>query len=115
MQQVFGDDSMRLKQIMEWYNQFKSYRSSVENDQRCGRSQNPRNAAVVEEVENLMMKHRCLIIGETAEHVENSTGSTQAILCDEQSGCKICSQASVDGTERTPSYSCTGPNRHYQR
>ncbi|GFV24598.1 hypothetical protein TNCV_1914583 [Trichonephila clavipes] len=48
-----------------------------------------------------MVKELNLTIQETAEQVEISAGSLHAILCDNmQSGCKICSQASVNGTEK---------------
>ncbi|GFW20576.1 uncharacterized protein TNCV_1048001 [Trichonephila clavipes] len=56
------------------------------------------------------MKDRCLTVRGTAEKVEISTSSTHAVLCDHaQSGCEICSQSSVGGTENTPFCSCTWP------
>ncbi|GFV35190.1 hypothetical protein TNCV_619871 [Trichonephila clavipes] len=69
--------------------------------QRSWRSQTARNAAIVEEVENLIRKDRRFTVRETAEQVEISTGSPRAILSDhEQNGCEICPQASVGGTEK---------------
>ncbi|GFX76283.1 hypothetical protein TNCV_592461 [Trichonephila clavipes] len=51
--------------------------------------------------ENLIMNYRSLTLGETGEQVEISTGFPRAILCDHaQSGCEICSQASVGETEK---------------
>jgi len=47
IQQVFGDDAMGVIQIKEWYNRFKSGRTSAESDQRSGRPQTARSAAVV--------------------------------------------------------------------
>ncbi|GFW29032.1 hypothetical protein TNCV_2355901 [Trichonephila clavipes] len=74
--------------------------TSVEKDQHSERPQTARNALVVEKVENLMRDRR-LTVRNTAEQVEISTDSPYAILCDHQSGCEICSQPSVGGTERT--------------
>ncbi|GFX88810.1 hypothetical protein TNCV_1558551 [Trichonephila clavipes] len=46
--------------------------------------------------------------------VEINTYSSHVILCvHAQSGCGISSQATVGGTERAPSRSCTGPTGHY--
>ncbi|GFY05548.1 hypothetical protein TNCV_4370581 [Trichonephila clavipes] len=46
---------------------------------RSGRPQTIRNAAVVDKVEYLVMEDRRLTVRETAEQVEISTGSPQAI------------------------------------
>ncbi|KAJ4450398.1 hypothetical protein ANN_01822, partial [Periplaneta americana] len=48
IQQVFGEDVMGVTQIKEWFNRFKDGRTSVESEQRCGRTQTARSAAVVE-------------------------------------------------------------------
>ena len=48
IQQVFGDDAIGVTQIKEWFNRFKNGRTSVESEQRSGRPQTARNAAVVE-------------------------------------------------------------------
>ena len=55
IQQVFGEDAMGVTQIKEWFNRFKSGRASAESDQRSGRPQAARSAAVVERVRNLVM------------------------------------------------------------
>lgn len=47
IQQVFGEDAMGVTQIKEWFNRFKSGRASAESDQRSGRLQTARSAAVV--------------------------------------------------------------------
>ncbi|GFX88826.1 hypothetical protein TNCV_2575331 [Trichonephila clavipes] len=56
--------------------------TSKESDQRSGRSQTSRNAAVVGKRENIIKKDCRLTAREIAEQVENSTGSARVILCD---------------------------------
>ncbi|KAJ4450334.1 hypothetical protein ANN_01754 [Periplaneta americana] len=62
IQQVFGEDAMGVTQIKEWFNRFKDGRTSAESEQRCGRPQTARSAAVVERVRNLVMADRHLTV-----------------------------------------------------
>ncbi|KAJ4445764.1 hypothetical protein ANN_12449 [Periplaneta americana] len=80
IQQVFGEDAMGVTQIKEWFNRFKDGRTSVEHEQRCGRPQTARSAAVVERVRNLVMADRRLTVLEIAEEVGVSKDSAHAIL-----------------------------------
>jgi transposase len=80
IQQVFGDDAMGVTQIKEWFNRFKNGRTSVESEQRSGRPQTARNAAVVERVENLVRGDRRLTVREIAEEVGISKDSAHEIL-----------------------------------
>ncbi|GFU23755.1 hypothetical protein TNCV_2341401 [Trichonephila clavipes] len=71
--------------------------------------------AVVEKVDNMIMKDHCLTVGKTTEQVEVSADSTHKILCDcAQSGYEICSQASVGGTERILLFNCTVSTSHHK-
>ncbi|GFT00165.1 protein OS-9 [Nephila pilipes] len=45
---MFGEDTMGVTQIKEWFNRFKDGRTSAESEQRCGRPQTARIAANVE-------------------------------------------------------------------
>ncbi|GFX12089.1 hypothetical protein TNCV_2998721 [Trichonephila clavipes] len=93
---------MRVRRIKEEFKGFKSGRTLVESDQRSRRPETAKNAAVVEKVENLIMKDRRLTARETAEQVKISTGSPHAILYDhEESSGEFCSQASVGGTKNS--------------
>ncbi|KAJ4426501.1 hypothetical protein ANN_27315 [Periplaneta americana] len=69
IQQVFGEDAMGVTQIKEWFNRFKDGRTSAESEQRCGRPQTARSAAVVERVRNLVMADRRLTVREIAKEV----------------------------------------------
>jgi len=80
IQQVFGDDSMGVTQIKDWFNHFKNDCTSAESDQRSGRPQTARSAVVVETVRNLVMADRRLTVREIAEEVGVSKDSAHAIL-----------------------------------
>ncbi|KAJ4444141.1 hypothetical protein ANN_05930 [Periplaneta americana] len=83
IQQVFGEDAIGVTQIKEWFNRFKDGRTSAESEQRCGRPQTARSAAVVERVRNLVMADRRLTVREIAEEVGVSKNSAHAILRDD--------------------------------
>ncbi|KAJ4433029.1 hypothetical protein ANN_15286 [Periplaneta americana] len=83
IQQVFGEDAMGVTQIKEWFNRFKDGRTSAESEQRCGRPQTARSAAVVERVRNLVMADRRLTVREIAEEVGVSKDSAHAIFRDD--------------------------------
>ncbi|KAJ4426506.1 hypothetical protein ANN_27320, partial [Periplaneta americana] len=83
IQQVFGEDAMGVTQIKEWFNRFKDGRTSAESEQRCGRPQTARSAAVVERVRNLVMADHRLTVREIAEEVGVSKDSAHAILRDD--------------------------------
>ncbi|XP_068246832.1 protein GVQW3-like [Palaemon carinicauda] len=83
IQQVFGEDAMGVTQIKEWFNQFKSGRASAESDQRSGRPQTARSAAVVERVRNLVMADRRSTVREIAQQIGMSKDSAHAILRDD--------------------------------
>ncbi|GFV32795.1 hypothetical protein TNCV_4860071 [Trichonephila clavipes] len=115
IQQMFGDDTKGFTQIKERFNRVKSGHTSVEIDQRSGRLQTARNAAVVEKIENPIMKDRRWIY----ERLLNNLRSIhvlhmQSCLIMRSGEAKLHrSQASVGGKERTPSYSCTKPYIQY--
>ncbi|GFV85566.1 hypothetical protein TNCV_3773901 [Trichonephila clavipes] len=75
---------MRDTHTKEGFNIFKRGHTLVDSYQRFGRPRNPRNAAVIEKVENLIMKDLRFTARETAEQVEICTGSPRAILCNKR-------------------------------
>jgi hypothetical protein len=56
IQQAFGNDAMGVTQIKEWYNRFKSGRTSVDSDQRTGRPSTSRNPYVINKLRSLIME-----------------------------------------------------------
>jgi len=77
----------------------------VESEQRSGRPQTARNAAVVEKVKNLVRGDRRLTLREIAEEDGISKDSAHEILRADLNMRRVaakCAQAAVGGTERTP-------------
>ncbi|XP_068212638.1 protein GVQW3-like [Palaemon carinicauda] len=117
IQQVFGDDAMGVTQIQEWFTRFKSGHASAESDQRSGRPQTARSAAVVERVRNLVMAGRRSTVQEIAQEVGMSKDSAHVILRDDlnmHSVCEIFAQIVVAGTKGPAFSSCKGPSGHCQ-
>ncbi|GFX77009.1 hypothetical protein TNCV_1072091 [Trichonephila clavipes] len=61
---------MGVTLIKDRFNRIKSGRKSVECDQRIRRPQTARNAAVIEKVENIVMKDCRLTVRETSNKLE---------------------------------------------
>ncbi|GFV90280.1 hypothetical protein TNCV_4379951 [Trichonephila clavipes] len=68
---MFGDDSTKIVvskiSRKEWFNRFKSGCTLVEHYHRSERPRTTRNAAVIEELNNLIMKEYCLTVPETSK------------------------------------------------
>ena len=80
IQRVFGDDSMGITQITEWYNWFKDGRTSVEWDARSGRPWTSRNDELIYQVRTLVMQDHRVTVRKLAEEVGISTGLVHSIL-----------------------------------
>ncbi|PSN50055.1 hypothetical protein C0J52_04225 [Blattella germanica] len=63
-----------------WFNRFKNGWTSVESDERPGRPQTARNAAVVERVRNLILEDHRLTLRVIAADIGISKDSAHAIL-----------------------------------
>ena len=82
LQKAFGDQAMSQKKFYKWYKQFKEGRESVEDENRSGRPLTSTDEQHVNEIKNLMIKNRRLIIRDLADTVNISFGSVQTILKD---------------------------------
>jgi hypothetical protein len=95
IQQVFGDDAMRVTQIKEWLNHFEDGHMSADSDQRSRRPSASRNADVINKVHTSITKDRRLTVWEIANEVGNSIGSINKILTEDfgmqqQNVCQSC-------------------------
>ena len=112
IQLAFGDEAIGVTQIKEWFNHFKNGRTSVESDQRSGRPSTRQNPQVIEEVSNLIMSDRRLIMREIEEEVGISYGSVQAILTEDlgmwRVAAKFVPKLLSPDQRSVPSWSCTG-------
>lgn len=70
IQQAFGDDSMIVIQIKEWYNWFKDGCISVESRPRSGRSSTNWNDEVIDLMRTLVMHNHRVNITELMDKME---------------------------------------------
>jgi hypothetical protein len=75
IQQVFGDNTMGILQIKEWYNRFKDDRTSMERGTHSDRASTSQNDELIDQVWTLVMQDHCVNIRELAEEVGISTSS----------------------------------------
>ncbi|XP_053960600.1 protein GVQW3-like [Anastrepha ludens] len=80
---AFGDDTMGITQIKEWFNRFKNGRTSVESEPRSGRPSTCRNEHVVAKVNAVVMRDRRATIRDIAEEVDISTFSAHSIVTED--------------------------------
>jgi transposase len=83
IQQAFGDDTMSISRIKEWFNRFKDGRTSVDSELRPGRLSTSRNDNVIDQVRTLVMQDRRITVREVAIEVEVSTGSVYSVLVED--------------------------------
>jgi len=82
LQQAFGDECMSRTQCFEWYNLFKTGRTSLDEDPRSGRPSTSTDDVHIDAVRDLILQNRRLTIREIAKDVGISFGSCQAILAE---------------------------------
>ena len=80
IQQAFGNDSMSITRIKEWYSRFKDGSTSVDSEPRHSRPSTSRNDNVINQVQTLVMQDRHITVRELADEVGVSTGSVHTIL-----------------------------------
>jgi len=69
LQQAYGEDCVSRTQCHEWYQRFKSGRTSIEDDPKCGRSSTSMDDDHVEKVLAVIRQNRRVNIREVAEEV----------------------------------------------
>jgi len=101
LQQVYGEDCLSRKQCHEWYQRFKSGRTSIEDDPKSGRSSTSIEDDHVEKVLAVIRQNRHLTVREVVEEVGICKSSCHLILTEkkEDTSCcrKICA-ASADAS-----------------
>jgi len=80
IQQAFGDDTMSITRIKEWYNRFKDGSTSVDSEPRHSRPSTSRNDNVINQVRTLFMQDCRITVRELADEVGVSIGSVHTIL-----------------------------------
>ena len=69
LQEAYGDDCVSHRQCHKWYQCFKSGRTSIEDDPKCGRPSTSMDDNHVEKVLAVIRENHHLIVREVAEEV----------------------------------------------
>jgi len=69
LQQAYGEDCLSRTQCHEWYQRFKSVRTSIEDDPKSGRPSTSMDDDHVEKVFAVIRQNRRLTVREIAEEI----------------------------------------------
>jgi len=69
LQQAYGEDCLSRTQCYEWYQRFKSGRTSIEEDPKYGRPSSSTGDDHIEKVRSVIRENRRLTIREVSEEV----------------------------------------------
>jgi hypothetical protein len=78
--QAYGEDCLSRTQCYEWYQRFKSGRTSTEDDPKPGRTSTSTDDDHVEKVRAVIRENRRLTVREVSEEVGISKSSCHTIL-----------------------------------
>jgi len=84
LQQAYGEDCLSRTQCHEWYQRFKSGRTSIEDDTKSGRPSTSMDDDRVEKVLAVIRQNRRLIVREVVEEVGVCKSSCHLILTEKQ-------------------------------
>ena len=90
LQQAYGEDCLSCTQCHEWYQRFKSVRTSIEDDPKSGRPSTSMDDDHVEEVSAVICQNRRLTVCEVAEEVGNCKSSCHLILTEKTEDASCC-------------------------
>jgi len=80
LQQAYGEDCLSRTQCHEWYQRFKSGRTSIEEDPKSGRPSTSMDDDHVEKVLTVIGQNRRLTVHEVTEEVGICKSSCHLIL-----------------------------------
>lgn len=80
LQQAYGEDCLSCTQCHEWYQRFKSGRTSIEDDPKPGRPSTSTNDDHVEKVHAVIRENRRLTVREVSKEVGICKSSCHTIL-----------------------------------
>jgi len=84
LQQAYAEDSLGRTQCHEWYQRFKSGRTSIEDDPKSGRPPTSMDADHVEKVLAVIRQNRRLTVREVAAEVGICKSSCHLILTEKR-------------------------------
>ena len=80
LQQAYGEDCLSRTQCYEWYQRFKSGRTSTENDPKSRRASSSTGDDHIEKVRSVIRENRRLTVREVSEEVGICKSSCHTIL-----------------------------------
>ena len=80
LQQAYGEDCLSRTQCHEWYQRFKSGRTSIEDDPKSGRPSTSMDDDHVQKMFGVIRRNRRLTVREVSEEVEICRSSCHLIL-----------------------------------
>jgi len=83
IQQAFGDQSLSCAQVLQWHAQFKTGRTSVDDDDHVGRPTRCTTPETVARIQELLRQDRHRTIHDIAEEVGIGYGTCQRVLTEE--------------------------------
>jgi len=84
LRQAYGEDCLIRTQCHEWYQRFKSGRTSIEDDPKSGRPSTPMDDDHVEKVLAVIRQNRRLNVREVAEEAGICKSSCHLILTEKR-------------------------------
>jgi len=90
LQQAYGEDCLSRTQCHEWYQRFKSGRTSVEDDPKSGRPSTSMDDDRVEKVLAVIRQNRRLTVREVAEEVGICRSSCHLIFDRQTADASCC-------------------------
>ena len=89
LQQAYGEDCLSRTQCHEWYQRFKSGRTSIEEDPKSGRPSTSMDDDHLEKVLAEFRQNRRLTFREVAEEVGICKSSCHTILTEKLKMCRV--------------------------
>ena len=83
LQQAYGEDCLSRTQCYEWYQRFKSGRTSIEDYPKFGRPSSSTGDDHIEKVRSVLRENRRLTVREVSEEVGICKRSFHTILTEE--------------------------------
>ena len=84
LQQAYGEDCLSRTQCYEWYQLFKSGRTSIEDDPKPGRPSSSTGDDHIEKVRYVIRENRRLTVREVSEKVGICKSSCHTILTEKR-------------------------------
>jgi len=82
LQQAYGEDCLSRTQCYEWYQHFKSGRTSIKDDPKSGRPSTSVDDDHIEIMLAVILQNRCLAVREVAKEIGLCKSSCHLILTD---------------------------------